>query len=52
MTLLTLESNPCQRVLFTSTSQHKDVVDGKIFEYASVETKQPAILYHRRWLSK
>ncbi|CAI9180467.1 unnamed protein product [Rangifer tarandus platyrhynchus] len=44
-TLLTLESNPCQRVLFTSTSQHKDVVDGKISEYASVETKQPAILY-------
>ncbi|XP_043315246.1 serine/threonine-protein kinase WNK3 isoform X1 [Cervus canadensis] len=44
-TLLTLESNPCQRVLFTSTSQHKDVVDGKISEYASVETKQPSILY-------
>ncbi|XP_055249921.1 serine/threonine-protein kinase WNK3 [Moschus berezovskii] len=44
-TLLTLESNPCQRVLFTSASQHKDVVDGKISEYASVETKQPATLY-------
>ncbi|XP_058391893.1 serine/threonine-protein kinase WNK3 isoform X1 [Diceros bicornis minor] len=43
-TLLTLE-NPCQRALFTSKSEHKDVVDGKISEYASVETKQPAILY-------
>ncbi|XP_029096011.1 serine/threonine-protein kinase WNK3 [Monodon monoceros] len=44
-TLLTLENNPCQRALYTSTSEHKDVVDGKISEYASVETKQPAILY-------
>lgn len=44
-TLLTLENNPCQRVLFTSKSEHKDVVDGKISEYASVETKQPAIFY-------
>ncbi|XP_023982670.1 serine/threonine-protein kinase WNK3 [Physeter macrocephalus] len=43
--LLTLENNPCQRALYTSTSEHKDVVDGKISEYASVETKQPAILY-------
>uniref|UniRef100_A0A8C3VW30 Serine/threonine-protein kinase WNK3 n=1 Tax=Catagonus wagneri TaxID=51154 RepID=A0A8C3VW30_9CETA len=44
-TLLTLENNPCQRALFTSTSEHKDVVDGKISEYASVETKHPAMLY-------
>ncbi|XP_007446539.1 PREDICTED: serine/threonine-protein kinase WNK3 isoform X2 [Lipotes vexillifer] len=44
-TLLTLENNPCQRALYTSTSEHKDVVDGKISEYARVETKQPAILY-------
>ncbi|KAF6091808.1 WNK lysine deficient protein kinase 3 [Phyllostomus discolor] len=44
-TLLTLENNPSQRVLFTSKSEHKDVVDGKISECASVETKQPAILY-------
>ncbi|XP_059241231.1 serine/threonine-protein kinase WNK3 [Mustela nigripes] len=44
-TVPTLESNPCQRVLFASKSELKDVVDGKISEYASVETKQPAILY-------
>ncbi|XP_066105141.1 serine/threonine-protein kinase WNK3 [Saccopteryx bilineata] len=44
-TLLTLENNPCQRELFTSKSERKDVVDGKISECASVETKQPAILY-------
>ncbi|XP_057574504.1 serine/threonine-protein kinase WNK3 [Hippopotamus amphibius kiboko] len=44
-TLITLENNSCQRALFTSTSEHKDVVDGKISEYASVETKQPSILY-------
>ncbi|XP_034505224.1 serine/threonine-protein kinase WNK3 isoform X3 [Ailuropoda melanoleuca] len=44
-TLPTLESNPCQRVLFASKSELKDVVDGKISEYASVETKQPAIFY-------
>ncbi|KAM5289689.1 serine/threonine-protein kinase WNK3 isoform 2-T2 [Glossophaga mutica] len=43
--LLTLENNPSQRALFTSKSEHKDVVDGKISECASVETKQPAILY-------
>ncbi|KAL0589074.1 Serine/threonine-protein kinase WNK3 [Plecturocebus cupreus] len=45
-TLLTMENNPCHRALFTSKSEHKDVVDGKISECASVETKQPAILYH------
>ncbi|XP_014390808.1 PREDICTED: serine/threonine-protein kinase WNK3 [Myotis brandtii] len=44
-TLLTLENNPCQRALFTSQSEHKDVVDGKISECASVETKQSAVLY-------
>lgn len=44
-TLLTLENNPCQRGLFTSQSEHKDVVDGKISECASVETKQSAVLY-------
>nr|KAF6436679.1 WNK lysine deficient protein kinase 3 [Rousettus aegyptiacus] len=44
-TLLTLENNPCQRILFTSKPEHKDVVDGKISECASVETKQPAMLY-------
>ncbi|KAB1252887.1 Serine/threonine-protein kinase WNK3 [Camelus dromedarius] len=44
-TLLTLENNPCQHPLFTSTSEQKDVVDGKISEYASAETKQPAVLY-------
>ncbi|XP_054400592.1 serine/threonine-protein kinase WNK3 isoform X1 [Pongo abelii] len=44
-TLLTIENNPCHRALFTSKSEHKDVVDGKISECASVETKQPAILY-------
>ncbi|XP_064220392.1 serine/threonine-protein kinase WNK3 isoform X1 [Aotus nancymaae] len=44
-TLLTIENNPCHRTLFTSKSEHKDVVDGKISECASVETKQPAILY-------
>ncbi|KAM8753266.1 serine/threonine-protein kinase WNK3 [Rhynchonycteris naso] len=44
-TLLTLENNPCQRVLFTSKSERKDIVDGKISECASVETKQPATLY-------
>ncbi|XP_004064269.2 serine/threonine-protein kinase WNK3 [Gorilla gorilla gorilla] len=44
-TLLTIENNPCHRALFTSESEHKDVVDGKISECASVETKQPAILY-------
>ncbi|XP_032122877.1 serine/threonine-protein kinase WNK3 isoform X4 [Sapajus apella] len=44
-TLLTIENNPCHRALFTSKSEHRDVVDGKISECASVETKQPAILY-------
>uniref|UniRef100_A0A8C0TFR2 Serine/threonine-protein kinase WNK3 n=1 Tax=Canis lupus familiaris TaxID=9615 RepID=A0A8C0TFR2_CANLF len=44
-TLPTLESNPCQRVLFASKSELKDVVDGKISEYASVETKHPAVFY-------
>nr|XP_007991464.2 serine/threonine-protein kinase WNK3 isoform X1 [Chlorocebus sabaeus]XP_037850863.1 serine/threonine-protein kinase WNK3 isoform X1 [Chlorocebus sabaeus]XP_037850864.1 serine/threonine-protein kinase WNK3 isoform X1 [Chlorocebus sabaeus] len=44
-TLLTIENNPCHRALFTSKSEHKDVIDGKISECASVETKQPAILY-------
>ncbi|XP_013358315.1 PREDICTED: serine/threonine-protein kinase WNK3 isoform X2 [Chinchilla lanigera] len=44
-TLLTIENNPCQRALFTSKAEHKDLVDGKISERASVETKQPAILY-------
>nr|XP_012638177.1 serine/threonine-protein kinase WNK3 isoform X2 [Microcebus murinus] len=39
--LLTIENNPCQRALFTSKSEHKDVVDGKIYECASVETEQP-----------
>uniref|UniRef100_A0A8C8XQK4 Serine/threonine-protein kinase WNK3 n=1 Tax=Panthera leo TaxID=9689 RepID=A0A8C8XQK4_PANLE len=44
-TLLTLENNPCQRVLFASKSELKDVVDGKISEYASVDTKQQAVFY-------
>nr|KAF6493228.1 WNK lysine deficient protein kinase 3 [Molossus molossus] len=44
-TLLTLENNPCQRALFTSKSAHKDLVDGKISECASVETKQSAVPY-------
>ncbi|XP_027948688.1 serine/threonine-protein kinase WNK3 isoform X2 [Eumetopias jubatus] len=44
-TLPTLESNPCQRVFFASKSELKDVVDGKMSEYASVETKQPALFY-------
>ncbi|XP_045393580.1 serine/threonine-protein kinase WNK3 isoform X2 [Lemur catta] len=39
--LLPIENNPCQRALFTSKSEHKDVVDGKISECASVETEQP-----------
>nr|XP_019566399.1 PREDICTED: serine/threonine-protein kinase WNK3 [Rhinolophus sinicus] len=43
-TLLTLENNTCQRALFTSKSEHNDVVDGKISECTSVETK-PAMLY-------
>ncbi|XP_052614156.1 serine/threonine-protein kinase WNK3 [Peromyscus californicus insignis] len=44
-TLFTIENNPDQHVLFTSKSAHKDVVDGKISECASVETEQPTILY-------
>ncbi|OBS64945.1 hypothetical protein A6R68_06515 [Neotoma lepida] len=44
-TLFTVENNPGQHVLFTSKSEHKDVVDGKISECASVETEQPTILY-------
>ncbi|KAM9181078.1 serine/threonine-protein kinase WNK3 [Dugong dugon] len=44
-TLPTIENNPCQRALFTFKSEHKDLVDGKISEYASVESEQPAILY-------
>ncbi|XP_008061144.1 serine/threonine-protein kinase WNK3 isoform X1 [Carlito syrichta] len=43
--LLTIENNPCQRVLFPCKSEHKDIVDGKISECASVETEQPAVLY-------
>ncbi|KAM5195162.1 serine/threonine-protein kinase WNK3 isoform 2-T2 [Hipposideros larvatus] len=43
-TLLTLENNTCQRALFTSKSEHKEVVDGKISECTSVETK-PAMFY-------
>ncbi|CAH6784391.1 Wnk3 [Phodopus roborovskii] len=44
-TLFTIENNPSQHVLFSSKSEHKDVVDGKISECASVETKQPTIIY-------
>ncbi|XP_063102017.1 serine/threonine-protein kinase WNK3 isoform X4 [Cavia porcellus] len=44
-TLLTIENNSCQRALFTSKSEQKNLVDGKISECASVETEQPAILY-------
>ncbi|XP_016070668.1 PREDICTED: serine/threonine-protein kinase WNK3 [Miniopterus natalensis] len=43
-TLLTIENNACQRALFTSKSEHKDVVDGKISECASVETKKSSLL--------
>ncbi|XP_049728530.1 serine/threonine-protein kinase WNK3 isoform X1 [Elephas maximus indicus] len=44
-TLPTIENNPCQHALFTFESEHKDLVDGKISEYARVETEQPALLY-------
>ncbi|XP_035306123.1 serine/threonine-protein kinase WNK3 isoform X2 [Cricetulus griseus] len=44
-TLFTIENNPVQHVLFASQSEHKDVIDGKISERASVETEQPTILY-------
>ncbi|XP_051683093.1 serine/threonine-protein kinase WNK3 isoform X2 [Oryctolagus cuniculus] len=43
--VLTIENNPCQRALFTSKSEHKDIVDGKIPECTSVKTEHPAILY-------
>ncbi|XP_073920209.1 serine/threonine-protein kinase WNK3 isoform X4 [Castor canadensis] len=39
-TLFTIENNSCQRALFTSKSEHKDMVDGKISECASIETEQ------------
>lgn len=42
-TLLTPENDPCQPALLTS--EHKDVVDGKSSECASVETKQPAVVH-------
>ncbi|XP_023563586.1 serine/threonine-protein kinase WNK3 [Octodon degus] len=44
-TLLTIENNPCERVLFTFKSEHKDLVDGKTSECASIEAKKPAIPY-------
>ncbi|XP_038172582.1 serine/threonine-protein kinase WNK3 isoform X3 [Arvicola amphibius] len=44
-TLFTIENNPGQHVIFTSKSEHKDVVDGNISECASGETEQPTILY-------
>ncbi|XP_040599936.1 serine/threonine-protein kinase WNK3 [Mesocricetus auratus] len=44
-TLFTIENNPGQHVLFTSKPEHKDVIEGKISECASVETEQPTILY-------
>ncbi|KAL1766571.1 serine serine/threonine-protein kinase WNK3 isoform X2 [Sigmodon hispidus] len=44
-TLFTIENNPGQNVLFTSKSEHKAMVDGKISECASVETEQPTVLY-------
>ncbi|ELV11987.1 Serine/threonine-protein kinase WNK3 [Tupaia chinensis] len=44
-TLLTIENNSCQRTLFISKSEHKDIVDGKISECISLETETPAILY-------
>ncbi|XP_060039407.1 serine/threonine-protein kinase WNK3 isoform X2 [Erinaceus europaeus] len=43
--LLNLENAPCQQTVFTSKSEQKDVVDGKISDYAGKETKQPALLY-------
>ncbi|XP_041503342.1 serine/threonine-protein kinase WNK3 [Microtus oregoni] len=42
-TLFTIENNPGQHVIFTSKSEHKDVVDGNISECASGETEQPTI---------
>ncbi|XP_029329090.1 serine/threonine-protein kinase WNK3 isoform X2 [Mus caroli] len=44
-TVFTIENNPGHRELFTSKLEHKDVVDGKICEHASVETEQPSICY-------
>ncbi|KAM5221906.1 serine/threonine-protein kinase WNK3 isoform 2-T2 [Ctenodactylus gundi] len=44
-TLLMKENNLCQRVLFTSKSEHKDLVDGKISDCASVENQQQAVLH-------
>ncbi|XP_060230894.1 serine/threonine-protein kinase WNK3 isoform X4 [Meriones unguiculatus] len=44
-TLFMIENNPGQRELFTSKSEHEDMVDGKISECASLETEQPSILY-------
>ncbi|XP_040137195.2 serine/threonine-protein kinase WNK3 isoform X2 [Ictidomys tridecemlineatus] len=44
-TLLSIENNPCQHALFTSKSENKDVVDGKISECAGVKSEQPAILF-------
>ncbi|XP_052027644.1 serine/threonine-protein kinase WNK3 isoform X2 [Apodemus sylvaticus] len=44
-TLFTIENNPGHHELFTSKLEHKDIVDGKIGECASVETEQPSIRY-------
>ncbi|XP_040857402.1 serine/threonine-protein kinase WNK3 [Ochotona curzoniae] len=44
-TLLTKENHSCQHALFTSKTEHKDVVDGKIPECASIKSELPAILY-------
>ncbi|KAM4818749.1 serine/threonine-protein kinase WNK3 isoform 2-T4 [Thomomys bottae] len=44
-TLYSIESNSCQHAIFTSNTDHKDVVDGKISECASVEPDQPSLLY-------
>lgn len=44
-TLLTIENNPREHVLFSFKSEHKDLVDGKTSECASVEAMKPAILY-------
>ncbi|XP_005358938.1 serine/threonine-protein kinase WNK3 isoform X3 [Microtus ochrogaster] len=44
-TLFTIENNPGQHVIFTSKSEHKDVVDGNISECTSGETEQPTIHY-------
>lgn len=43
--MFTIENNPGQHVIFTSKSEHKDVVDANISECASGETEQPTILY-------